>query len=234
MLRQLRSCWQNEGDVDKAHFMLEPGMSKLFGPTHYSETELAEEGFKSLGKNVRIARNCTIIGAENITIGDNVRIDGYCTLVAAGGGYINFGSYIHIGGYCLLQAGEGIYMDNFSTLSWGVKVFTKSDDFSGEYMTNPTVPVKYTGVKGGAVKLHRHTIVGANSVILPNVTLEEGVAVGAMSLVSKNLNSWGVYAGIPAKRIKERNRNLLEYEKLLLAENDLIKDSLQISDKETK
>jgi len=202
-------------------------MSKLFGPTHYTETELAGEGFRSLGQNVRIARNCTIIGAENISIGDNVRIDGYCTLVATGSGYINLGSYIHIGGYCVLLAGEGITMEDFSGLSWGVQIYTKSDDFSGRYMTNPTVPTKYTGVKGGPIQLHRHTIVGANSVILPKVTLEEGVAVGAMSLVSKRLASWGIYSGFPAKRIKERSRKLLDLEKNLINELNQSGNSLR-------
>lgn len=195
-------------------------MTRLFGPTHYTEEDLAGEGFRTLGRNVRIARNCTIIGAENIAIGDNVRIDGYCTLVAAGLGRIDLGSYIHIGGYCVLLAGEGISMADFSCLSWGVQVFTRSDDFSGRHLTNPTVPAQYTGVQGGAVRLERHALVGASSVILPAVTLGEGAAVGALSLVSKSLDEWGIFAGIPAKRIKERSRQLLDLERSLLEEFD--------------
>ncbi len=193
-------------------------MQRIFGPTHYTEDDLADEGFRSLGRNVRIARNCTIIGAENISIGDNVRIDGYCTLVAAGNGYINLGSYIHLGGYCTLLAGEGIIMEDFSGLSWGVRLFSRSDDFTGRYMTNPTVPSKYTGATGGVIVIKRHAIVGANSVILPKVTLGEGVAVGALSLVTKSLDDWGVYSGRPVVRLKERKRNILELEKALLGE----------------
>ena len=30
-----------------------------------------------------------------------------------------------------------------------------------------------------------------------------------MSLVNKSLDEWGVYAGIPVKKIKERRRGLL-------------------------
>ncbi len=191
-------------------------MSKLFGPTHYTEDELVGEGFRSVGRNVRIAKNCSIIGAENISIGDNVRIDGYCTLVAVGTGSIQLGSYIHIGGYCALLAGEGIVMEDFSGLSWNVQIYTKSDDFSGKYMTNPTVPAKYTNVKGGRVTLGRHCIVGASSIILPKATLGDGVAVGALSMVTKSLEPWGIYSGIPAKRIKDRSRKLLELENQLL------------------
>jgi galactoside O-acetyltransferase len=191
-------------------------MTRLFGSTHYTEQDLVDEGFRSLGRNVRIARTCSIIGAENITIGDNVRIDGYCTIVAAGKGYINLGSYIHIGGYCALLAAEGIVMEDLTTISWGIKIFTRSDDFSGNHMTNPTVPSKYTGIKGGTVTLKRHSLVGANSIILPEVTVGEGVAVGALSMVNKSLDDWGIYAGTPTKRIKDRSRNLLNLEKVFL------------------
>lgn len=195
-------------------------MNRKFGSTHYTEDDLAGEGFRSLGRNVRVARNCTIVGAENIAIGDNVRIDGYCTIVAAGKGFLNLGSYIHIGGYCALLAGEGITMEDFSGLSWGVQVFSRSDDFSGRHMTNPTVPSKYTRAAGGPVVLKRHAIVGAGSVILPKVILGQGVAVGALSLVTKSLGEWGIYAGNPAERIRDRSQRLLELEKELLSDLD--------------
>lgn len=194
-------------------------MSRLFGPNYYTEADLAGEGFKSLGSNVRIAKNCTIIGAENIAIGSNVRIDGNCTLVAVGSaGHICLGSWIHLGGNSVILAGEGFAMEDFSTLSWGVKVFTRSDDFSGRHMTNPTVPEKYTGVKRGQVLIRRHTVVGAGCVILPGVTLQEGVALGALSMVNADLSAWGIYAGVPATRRKDRRRDIQTLEESLLRE----------------
>lgn len=192
--------------------------NKLFGVTHYTEDDLANEGFRRLGKNVRIAKNCTIVGAENISIGDNVRIDGYCTFVAAGKGYINLGSYVHLGGYCALLAGAGITMEDFSGLSWGGKLFSRSDDFTGRHMTNPTVPTEYTKASEGPIIVKRHAIVGANTIILPKITLGEGVAVGALSLVNKSLDEWGIYSGNPAVRIKDRKRKLLTLEKAFIKE----------------
>jgi galactoside O-acetyltransferase len=56
--------------------------------------------------------------------------------------------------------------------------------------------------------LKKHVIVGAGSIILPNVTLEEGVAVGALSLVSKSFESFNIIAGNPAKILKPRKQNL--------------------------
>lgn len=89
-------------------------------------------------------------------------------------------------------------------------------------MTNPTVPSLYTRVTHADVLLGKHVIVGSGSVILPGITLEEGVAVGALSLVTKNCEAFGVYVGNPARRIKWRKRDLLELEKAFLSsKNDL-------------
>ena len=85
-------------------------------------------------------------------------------------------------------------------------------------MTNPMIPIKYTNVVHADVFLGRHVIVGSGSVILPGVTLEEGVAVGALSLVNRNCEAFGIYAGNPARRIKERKRDLLELENFFLAD----------------
>jgi len=190
-------------------------MKNPFDPGYYTEIELLEFGFKSVGNNVRVAKNCTIIGLENIEIGDNVRIDGYSTLIASGG-YLKFGSYIHIGGYSLLSGGAGIIMEDFSGLSQGVRIYSKSDDYSGVALTNPTVPPQYLKVVSGLVTLKRHVIVGSGSIILPNVTIGEGSSVGALSVITKSLESWGVFVGTPAKRLKGRSQELLEQEKQLL------------------
>lgn len=84
-------------------------------------------------------------------------------------------------------------------------------------MTNPTVPSQFTGVTHADVFLGRHVIVGSGSVILPGVTIEEGAAIGALTLVNKNCEAFGIYMGNPARRISERKRDLLELEKQYLS-----------------
>lgn len=186
-----------------------------FDPGYYDEHDLRDAGFKAVGRNVQIARNCTIIGLQNIEIGDNVRIDGYCSLIAAGQGWLSIGSYVHIGGYCMLSAGDGIRMEDFSGLSQGVRIYSRTDDYSGKYLTNPTVPEKYTGVAAGTVTLGRHVIIGSSSVILPDVSIGEGSSVGALSLVTKSLDEWGVFFGTPVRKLKNRSRALLSLEAAL-------------------
>jgi len=50
------------------------------------------------------------------------------------------------------------------------------------------------------------------------VNIAEGCAVGAMSLVNRTTKAWGVYVGNPARRVKERKKDLLELEEKFLLE----------------
>jgi acetyltransferase-like isoleucine patch superfamily enzyme len=84
-----------------------------------------------------------------------------------------------------------------------------SDDYIRGVAT-PLVQLEYKGaVDVGSIQLGRHCIVGAGSVVLPNVTLQDGAAVGALSLVKRSLEAWSLYAGIPARKIAARDRDAI-------------------------
>jgi galactoside O-acetyltransferase len=194
-----------------------------FDPEYYTEKDLQNLGFKALGKNITIARNNTIVGIQNIEIGDNVRIDGYCAIIAAGNGWLKIGSYVHIGGWSYLSAGNGIELEDFSSISQGVRVYSRTDDYSGDSLTNPTIPEEFTGVTSGKVIVGKHVIIGSGTVILPKVHIHEGTSVGALSLVTKDLDPWGVYFGCPVRRLKERSKRLLELETKLMRKQETVK-----------
>jgi galactoside O-acetyltransferase len=172
----------------------------------YSFQELKKLGLKSFGKGVFISRKASIYSPENIEIGDNVRVDDFCIL----SGRIKIGSFVHISAYTAMYGKFGIEMDDYSGLSPRCTVFSASDDFSGEFLIGPMINQKYTNVIGGSVFINKFVQVGAGCVILPNLTINEGVAIGAMSLVNKSLKEWCIYTGIPAKFIKIRSKKILE------------------------
>ncbi|ABE30555.1 bacterial transferase hexapeptide family protein [Paraburkholderia xenovorans LB400] len=186
-------------------------METTFNPGYWADDELSKFGFRKVGTNVRVAKNCIIIGLDNISIGDNVRIDGP-TVLSAASGYIRIGSHVHIGGMAFLAGGGGIELDDFSGLSQGVRIYSTSDDYSGAALTNPTVPKDFLNVKVAPVILGRHVIVGSGSIILPGCSIGEGASIGALSLVTKSLGPWGVYFGTPVKRLRARSRRLLKLE----------------------
>lgn len=181
--------------------------------SYYTEEELKEIGFKKMGSNILISKKSSIYGAENMELGNNIRIDDFCFL----SGKIILHNFIHISAYSLLVGGEeGIEMENFSGLSSKVTLYAISDDYSGQYLTNPTIPREYSNHISKKVHLKKHSIIGTASTILPGVVLEEGVAIGAMSLVTKSIENWKIAVGIPAKVISERKKNLLILEKEFL------------------
>ena len=194
-----------------------PSSHNPFDRGYYGPEELRTFGFAAVGEDVRISKTCTIIGLPNITIGSHVRIDDKVTIIAASG-RVSIGSYIHVGESCYLSAAGGITLSDFCGLSQGVRVYSVTDDYGGDHLTNPTVPKGYLGLQIAPVFLGRHVIIGSGSVILPGCTIGEGSSVGALSLVRTSLDEWGVYAGTPARWAKARSKKLLELEKQMMIE----------------
>ena len=178
--------------------------------SYYTEEELQSLGLKSVGKDVRLSRKASLYGVGNISIGDHVRIDDFCIL----SGHITIGNYVHVNPYTGIYAGEaGVTLDDFANLSSRITIYAVSDDYSGEYMTSPLLPKEVTNIKSVPVYVGKYVIIGTSSCILPDVTVGEGCAIGAMSLVKSSLEEWGIYVGIPCQRIKERSKNMLQYVK---------------------
>lgn len=176
----------------------------------YCQAELKKIGLKSYGKNVLISRKASIYSPEDIVIGNDVRIDDFCIL----SGKIELGNNIHISAYAALFAGDaGIYCEDYVCISGRTMVYAISDDYSGEYMTNPTIPDKYKKVQSERVLFKKHSLVGAGCIVLPGVVLGEGSSVGAMSLINKDIEAWSMNVGIPTRKIKERSKRILELEK---------------------
>lgn len=183
----------------------------------YSKQQLIELGFKSIGENVKVSDKASIYNAGNISIGDNTRIDDFC-IISAGDGGINIGRNVHVACYTLIIGAGKIDIGNYVGLSSRVAVYSSSDDYSGEFLTNPTVPEEYTNVDTAPIYFGEHALIGSGSVVLPGVHIGVGVAVGALSLITKNLNEWQIYSGVPAKRLKERKKGCLVHQKIYEAQ----------------
>lgn len=175
----------------------------------YSAEELQEFGFRELGKDVLVSRKASIYGASKISIGDCSRIDDFCIL----SGNITIGRYIHISAYTGLFAGDaGIVVGDYAGISSRCAVYAVSDDYSGDFMTNATVPEAFRNVYSAEVRLGKHSLVGSGCTVLPGVTVGEGASVGAMSFVNRDVPEWTINIGVPCRVLKERSRELLKYE----------------------
>ena len=172
----------------------------------YTPEELAQLGLKSYGENVRISRYAQIYSPEKISIGDNVRIDDFCIL----SGNITIGSHIHIAAYCALYGADyGIVMEDYTGLSARATIYAAMDDFSGDYLIGPIHEDKSINVTGGLVQICKYAQIGVGGLVFPSVCVGEGTVLGAMSMAKQALIPWSIYAGIPAKKIKNRSKGLL-------------------------
>lgn len=183
-----------------------------------SKDELQKIGFKSIGDNVLISDKCSIYSPQNIEIGNNVRIDDFCILSAGSGGIV-IGNNIHIACYVSMIGSGKITLEDFSQVSSRVVILSSSDDFSGDYLVGPCIQSEFTNVKSAPVKLMKHSVIGTGSTILPNVIIHTGAAVGAMSLVKDDVGEFDIVVGIPAKKVKDRKRKILEIELEFLEKN---------------
>lgn len=172
--------------------------------------------FKAIGEDVIIWDKAQIVAPEKIVLGDSVIIDDFAFVTGASS--FTIGSFVHIAGHTSIGGGGEFLMEDFAGLSGGVRIYTGNEDYLGGCLTNPAVPPPYRRPTRSHVRIRKHAIIGANAVVLPGVAIGEGAVVGALSLVTRDCEPWTIYAGVPAKPIKERPREkMLELEKELRA-----------------
>src|SRR5262249_26000935 len=145
-----------------------------------SPAELAALGLADCGREVLVSRHCRIYSPQTIALGDHTRIDDFCLL----SGRITLGRYVHLAAYVALFGGGGITIGDYAGLSARTLVYSVSDDFSGEHLAGPTIPAAHRAVAEAPVAIGRFAILGAGCVVFPGVTVHEGAAIGALSLVS--------------------------------------------------
>jgi acetyltransferase-like isoleucine patch superfamily enzyme len=163
------------------------------------------ESLARQGVNVTIYPGARLVGCDRIRIGSNVIID---DLVFIGPhAELSIGNYVHISAHASIAGGGRCVIADFVSIANGARILTGSDDFGGGGLINSTIPAELRAVERGAVTLESHVALGVNVVVLPNVTIGEGAALGAGSVVTESLAPWFVYVGAPARPLKPRRRD---------------------------
>jgi len=182
---------------------------------YYTDDQISSVlGIKQFGKNVLISKKVSIYGGELIRIGSNVRIDDYCVISA--GGELILEGYNHIAPFCYINSKGGVTLKMFAGVSSRCSIYSASDDYTGEYLTGPTIPKKYLNVIESQVTIGRHVVIGTGSSVLPGVKIGDFSSIGAHSLVNKSIPEGKIALGIPARVQRDRSLKVLEMEKELL------------------
>lgn len=143
--------------------------------------QLCKKKFLFFGKNSEFRAGAYAIICSKISLGDNVIIRPNTMIFADP------------------REGDGgrVVIESDVLIGSGVHIYTANHQFN----ENKNIILQgHSPPK--SVYLKKSCWVGANSIILPGVTIGENVVVGAGSVVTKSLSDRAVYAGNPAKKIK--------------------------------
>lgn len=164
--------------------------------------------FKSAGADVRIFEPVAIMGAERIELASHIWLSEFSFLNAGQGLYI--GNFVHVANHASIIGGGFCILDDFAGLSAGARIITGSADLDAG-LANPMIPAEFGATYRSHVILEKHALLSTNAVVHAGVTIGEGAVVASNSVVTRDLEPWGIYIGAPARRVKDRNRqNLLD------------------------
>ena len=165
------------------------------------------KNFKEIGKTVEIYEPVTFLNKNVIVVKERVRFSEYALIAGGQGTYI--GNFIHIANHASIIGGGLCIIEDFVGICAGARLITGSDDILGEGIPSPMVSNDFRSFYRSYVICKKHSFIGTNVVIHPGVTIGEGVVVGSGSVVTKDLEPWGIYMGAPAKRVANRKKDII-------------------------
>ena len=99
--------------------------------------------------------------------------------------------------YCM----DRIHIGSFAVVSQGTYLCAGSHDFNSRNMQLTTAPIT----------IGKYTWLCAQTFVCPGVDIAEGTVIAARGVVSKSVpTGWGVWAGVPAKRVGDRAREQVQ------------------------
>ena len=169
-------------------------------------TELMGENvipkLKYYGKNVKIYPLCKIINPEFVEIDDEGKILDFTFI---DGKYVSIGKYTIITWQCLIEGRMHTRIGNRCFIGPGTKILSSTYKFQG-YYTCEFLPDECHDTEWGDVTIKDDAYIGANSVIMPGITIGEGALVGSNAFVNKDLEPWGIYVGSPVRKVGDRRQ----------------------------
>ena len=186
-------------------------MNKIFKGKYLSSYDLIKNyNFKNIGKNVFIDENVIIPHPNNVEIGNNVRIDSNCILSSGDKGNIIIKNNVHIAPFNLIYCANNykIILEDHSGLAAGCKLYGKTSNYDGNYLTNPLYNKEDIELICGDIILNKFCTSGCDTLLFPGSIIPIGTVLGSKSLYTgrNKLKEWSIYAGIPLKFFRERNK----------------------------
>jgi len=158
--------------------------------------------FLHVGEDVQIFYWALILKPEVIELGDCLRIDDYARI--EGGQGLKIGKYVHICSFASIFGGGRAEIKDYCGITQGARLITGTEQATG--VMTAAAPHYLRDNLTGCIVMEPHSFIGANAVVLPNITIGKGAVVGAGSVVTKDVEPWDIVAGVPARVIGQRKK----------------------------
>jgi acetyltransferase-like isoleucine patch superfamily enzyme len=133
-----------------------------------------------LQRDAEIWEYVIIRAGVKMEIGESSQIGPFTVIF--GGNEIKIGKNVIIAPHCVIAAGNHDY-------------------------SQTSIPMRFSSsISKGPIIIHDNVWIGANCTITDNVTIGKDAVIGANSVVTKNIEPFGIYAGVPAIKIGERTK----------------------------
>jgi acetyltransferase-like isoleucine patch superfamily enzyme len=174
----------------------------------------------NIGDRVRIGRGFTSQGPSRVTLGSDVTIYPWCFVQGAGGltiadevelfpssymstgspdGSISIGRKTHLAAGCAVYGGRNLSIGAYCGVAAHVVLTSVGHD-----TRRLARPMVLSPSKGGPVRIADDVWIGANATITPETLVAEGCIIGAGAVVTTDTKPFGIYGGVPARRLRER------------------------------
>ncbi len=178
---------------------MEMSREKRVCRSHGSGAFKAEE-FRQLGDNVIFEKGVLVFHPENISIGDNVYFGHYTILKGYHQNEMKIGSGTWIGQQCFFHSAGGIGIGRNVGIGPGVQILTSYHKDQGRDR-----PILHGEILFKPAIVEDDCDIGVGAIILPGVTLGQGVQVGAGAVITRDVAPYSVVAGNPARVLRMRD-----------------------------
>ena len=157
---------------------------------------------------IKIGKNSTIKYSSELKLTDGAKlvIGSNCTikensyfLLTKPNPYLQIGDYVGIGRNCYIAIKDHLEIGSYTRI--GPNVTTLDQDHT--YEKSDLIMNQHADIQ--KVKIGKDVWIGANAIVLKGITIGDGAILGAGSVVTKDIPPYEIWAGVPAKFIKERS-----------------------------
>lgn len=193
--------------VIRGGVLIKPFLKKSKGVVFAEKGARIQFGHKvKVGSGLNLMKHATInaLSYDGVEIGNNFTLGKYAIIECTGvlrnvGSSLKIGNNVGINHYCFIGVRGDIEIGDDVIFGPRVNIFSENHNYE-----QINVPIKHQGVTKDKTVIGNDVWIGANVSIMSGVNIGDGCIIAAGAVVTKDIPSYSIVGGVPAKIIKNR------------------------------